>query len=210
MENPWKSIDLDKYEKHMELPAIRQSQSLNDFMDRQFNAFPVKSVMILGVAGGNGLEHIDTRKIQKVYGIDINRRYISECEKRHAPKLKDALECLCIDLTDKNAEFPHADIVVADLLIEYVGYEAFRDVIKKVAPKYVSCVIQKNTDGGFVSASPYIHIFDELERIHSDITEERLSETLEGLGYFLTDKDSKPLPNGKSLIMLTYTLQNPS
>jgi len=31
----------------------------------------IKSITILGVAGGNGLEHIDNSKIKIVYGINI-------------------------------------------------------------------------------------------------------------------------------------------
>lgn len=30
------------------------------------------SVMVLGVAGGNGLEHINVKKYSAVYGIDVN------------------------------------------------------------------------------------------------------------------------------------------
>jgi len=44
-------------------------------MKKQLNQYDVKSVMILGIAGGNGLEHIDTQKIRKVYGVDINNEY---------------------------------------------------------------------------------------------------------------------------------------
>lgn len=36
---------------------------------RQMIAYVVSSVMVLGIAGGNGLEHIDKNKYQKVYGI---------------------------------------------------------------------------------------------------------------------------------------------
>ncbi len=30
------------------------------------------SVMVLGVAGGNGLEHINVKKYSAVYGVDVN------------------------------------------------------------------------------------------------------------------------------------------
>lgn len=33
--------------------------------------------MILGIAGGNGLEHVDTEKRNKVYGVDINQEYLT-------------------------------------------------------------------------------------------------------------------------------------
>ena len=61
MRNPWEEIRLEDYEKHMALDSVRQLQALNGIMKAQMEAYPVKTVMILGVAGGNGLEHA-TRK----------------------------------------------------------------------------------------------------------------------------------------------------
>lgn len=55
--------------------------------------------------------------------------------------LDGILECLCINLLDKADELPEADMVIANLLIEYIGYECFQKVIKRVKPKYVSCII---------------------------------------------------------------------
>ena len=81
-ENPWKTVSLDDYESHMALGSVRQLQTLNEIMSRQLNAFPARSVMILGVAGGNGLEHIDTEKYSAVYGVDVNPDYLREVEKR--------------------------------------------------------------------------------------------------------------------------------
>lgn len=72
MTNPWEEIDLTAYEKHMSLDNVFQLQALNNMMKDQFYSYPVRSIMILGVAGGNGLEHIDKRQISKVYGVDIN------------------------------------------------------------------------------------------------------------------------------------------
>jgi len=43
--------------------------------------------MVLGVAGGNGLEHIDPDKYQTVYGVDINDEYLHVVEKRYADLL---------------------------------------------------------------------------------------------------------------------------
>ncbi len=53
----------------MKLDSVMQLQNMNQMMKEQFNAYPVSSVMVLGIAGGNGLEHIDKNKYQKVYGI---------------------------------------------------------------------------------------------------------------------------------------------
>ena len=69
MANPWEEISLSDYENHMKLDSVMQLQNMNQMMKEQFNAYAVSSVMVLGIAGGNGLEHIDKNKYQKVYGI---------------------------------------------------------------------------------------------------------------------------------------------
>ena len=55
MKNPWEEIRLDTYEAHMSLDSVRQLQALNALMRDQLAAYPVRTAMILGVAGGNGL-----------------------------------------------------------------------------------------------------------------------------------------------------------
>lgn len=62
-------------------------------MKGKFNAYPVSSVMILGIAGGNGLEHNDKNKYRKVYGIDINMEYLKAVEER-CLDISDILECI--------------------------------------------------------------------------------------------------------------------
>ena len=62
MSNPWKDISLSDYENHMSLDSVMQLQSMNQTMKSQLEDYDVHTVMILGIAGGNGLEHIDTEK----------------------------------------------------------------------------------------------------------------------------------------------------
>lgn len=76
MKNPWEEINLTDYENHMKLNTIMQLQAMNAIMKQQFYQYPVKTIMILGIAGGNGLEHINPQIIDKVYGIDINPQYL--------------------------------------------------------------------------------------------------------------------------------------
>ena len=61
MKNPWEEIPLEDYENHMKLDSVLQLQSLNEMMKGQFQDYPFSSIMILGIAGGNGLEHIRRR-----------------------------------------------------------------------------------------------------------------------------------------------------
>ncbi len=83
MDNPWVSIDLRDYENHMRSDTVMQLQTLNKMMKEQLNSYSVKSVMILGVAGGNGLEHIKSEKYSVVYGVNVNPEYLREVRKRY-------------------------------------------------------------------------------------------------------------------------------
>lgn len=58
MSNPWEEISLSDYENHMSLDSVRQLQAMNSIMKKQFEGYPVKTAMVLGIAGGNGLEHV--------------------------------------------------------------------------------------------------------------------------------------------------------
>ena len=203
MKNPWEEIKLSDYENHMKLNTVMQQQCLNEMMRKQFYQYPVKRIMVLGIAGGNGLEHIDSQRIEKVYGVDINREYLTECAARYK-NLSGVLECLLADLTDENIVLPYADLVIANLFIEYVGYKYFKKVISNINPNYVSSVIQINADDNFVSDSPYLHAFDRLSCVHHQIDEDALSEAMNDIYYKLDTKEEQLLPNGKKLLQLNY------
>ena len=139
MSNPWEEISLDDYEKHMSLDSVRQLQALDSIMKEQFAAYPVETAAILGVAGGNGLEHIATDKFRTVYGVDINADYLRAISQRYT-QLSGVLECLRIDLINEAEKLPQAQLLIANLLIEYIGYGAFQRAVLQTAPEYVSCV----------------------------------------------------------------------
>ena len=103
MVNPWEEISLSDYENHMKLD----------------------SVMILGIAGGNGLEHIDKNKFQKVYGVDINREYLTTVAERYSD-FSDILECIQLNLIEESGRLPKAELLIANLLIEYKGESGYR------------------------------------------------------------------------------------
>lgn len=202
MNNPWNKINLSDYENHMKLQSVMQLQALNQMMKEQFHDYPIHTVMILGVAGGNGLEHIPA-DMKKVYGVDLNPAYLTECSKRYE-NLAGILECIHADLASESLTLPHADMIVADLLIEYIGYRCFQNVLRKVKPFYISCIIQVNTDEGFVSYSPYLHVFDGLQEVHHNIEKTDLITAMEQTGYSLDTQKERSLPNGKKLLRLDF------
>ncbi|MDE5716227.1 MAG: class I SAM-dependent methyltransferase [Lachnospiraceae bacterium] len=203
MKNPWEEIPLTDYENHMKLDSVRQLQAMNGMMQGQFDAYPVSSVMILGIAGGNGLEHIRKEKFERVYGIDVNASYLKEVIRRY-PDLDGVLECMCIDLRNRVDELPEADMVIANLLVEYIGYECFQKVIQKVTPKYVSCIIQINMEDSWVSDSPYLRVFDGLERVHCQMEERELERAMLEIGYQIIKTEECTLPNKKKLVQLDF------
>ena len=204
MSNPWEEISLDDYEKHMSLDSVRQLQALDSIMKEQFSAYPVETAAVLGVAGGNGLEHIDTNKFRTVYGVDINADYLRAVSQRYT-ELSGVLECLQIDLINGAEKLPQAQLLIANLLIEYIGYGAFQRAVLQTAPEYVSCVIQINTDEEqWVSESPYLRAFDRLDEVHHQMEEETLSAAMNDIGYSLILQETCPLPNGKALMRLDF------
>jgi len=51
MSNPWLSIPLEDYERHMSLPAVGQAQMIADQFDRALARTAPASVAVIGCAG---------------------------------------------------------------------------------------------------------------------------------------------------------------
>ena len=182
MSNPWKDISLSDYEKHMSLDSVKQLQSMNRTMKKQFDDYDVSTVMILGIAGGNGLEHIHKEKYQAVYGVDINETYLQAVIDRYK-NLNGILKCINIDITKEADKLPETELLIANLLIEYIGYDGFLNAVMKVKPQYVSCVIQIN----------------ETEKQWQSV----LSDLRNMSGSFLLDMDL-PLPDWVCIVYIMF------
>ena len=203
MKNPWEEIPLTDYENHMKLDSVMQLQAMNEMMKGQFDSYDVSSVAIFGIAGGNGLEHIEKDRFKRIYGIDINSSYLKAVAERYS-QLDGLLECLCINLINETEKLPEADMVIANLLIEYIGYECFQKAVKRVNPKYVSCIIQINMEDNWVSDSPYLHVFDGLEQVHHQMEERELEKAMLEIDYHAIRTLEHMLPNGKKLVQMDF------
>ena len=192
----------------MGLERVGQLRALNELMKAQFSAFPASSAMVLGVAGGNGLEHADAARYQIVYGVDVNGDYLRETAKRFAA-WGQRLQLIEADLTDDALCLPRAELIIADLLVEYIGCACFQRIVRRTGPDYVSCVIQRDEADGWVSDSPYLRVFDGLETVHRSIGPETLEAALREIGFRPCFSDDYPLPNGKRLIRLDFTAKRP-
>lgn len=204
MKNPWEEIPLEDYENHMRLDSIMQLQAMNEMMKGQLDAYPITSVAIFGIAGGNGLRHVNKSKYKKIYGIDVNSDYLKETVSRY-PQLAGILECRRIDLTSEAAKLPKADMVIANLLVEYIGYGCFQQAVRSVNPRYVSCIIQINTEEEWVSDSPYLHVFDGLEKVHHQMEKNELERSMLEIGCHVIKTLEHTLPNGKKLVQIDFS-----
>ena len=201
--NPWEKLPIDTYENHMSLSQVAQLQTLNRIMKSQWAAHPnASSVAVLGIAGGNGLEHCG-ESVRKVYGIDINQSYLERCAQRFEPILGGRLRLLQMDVMQPEAELPQVDLLIADLVIEYVGVENFCAKAAQARIGYISCVIQSSSQN-FVSESPYQDQFREISELHRDVDEQTLTYALLKRGYVLVCREAVALPNGKRFIRLDY------
>lgn len=114
------------------------------------------------------------------------------------------LECLCINLIDEVDKLPKADMIIANLLIEYIGYECFQNAIQQVNPQFVSCIIQIDVEDNWVSDSPYLHVFDGLGQVHHQMEEHTLAEAMLAVGYHAVKTLERMLPNGKKLVQMDF------
>lgn len=58
--DPWLQVPLADYEAHMALPSVARSQLLASTLHRVVTRFQPRSLALLGAAGGNGLELVDS------------------------------------------------------------------------------------------------------------------------------------------------------
>jgi hypothetical protein len=77
-------------------PQVAQLQVLADLFGDALNAVRPASIAVLGVAGGNGLERVDSACTQRIVGLDVSAEYLEVVAERF-PKLA-GLELHCADL----------------------------------------------------------------------------------------------------------------
>ena len=75
----------------MALPSVGQAQLLDAALKRTVKEFQPRSLAVLGVAGGNGLESLDRATVRRVVALDfiltINRSLLAELQRERVLKL---------------------------------------------------------------------------------------------------------------------------
>lgn len=201
MANPWLDVPLSEYEGHMESPEVRQLNALSELFAEAMGQCRPSSVAILGIAGGNGLEHIDTTITTQIVGLDINPEYIEAVSERylHLP----GLELYCVDLSRQRIELKPVQLVHAALIFEHAGAGmCLENGISMVIPGgNLSVVLQLPDESGQAGVASHFPSIEHLKSCFSLISPAWLCESLAGHGFRLHYQTKRALPAGKGFCM---------
>lgn len=158
MQNPWLNIPLHDYEGHMSLPIVAQAALLADIFEGMLKTQLPESVAVLGCAGGNGFDRIDSAVTKRVVGIDINPDYITATRSRFADRLS-GLELVVGDVQSAAFSFSPVELIFAALLFEYVDLDStLKSIRRLLCPngRLVTVLQLPKTDIEPVTPTPFI------------------------------------------------------
>lgn len=146
MPNAWLSIPLDDYEGHMGCGGVQQLPVLSELFKNVLHRCQPESVAVLGIAGGNGLDQIDSAITKRVLGIDINQQYLDAVRRRFGQL--SGLQLYRYDLASEDVPVLPAKLVHAALIFEHAGLgRALENSLSLVAPNgELSVVLQLPSD----------------------------------------------------------------
>lgn len=197
--NPWLHIPLEDYERHMSHHLVGQSTLLNSLTKKYLDEIKPEIAIFLGIAGGNGLEHIDNHITKKVYGIDINPDYLDIAFKRFNHRIP-SLQLLKLDITQHAESLCKSDFIWAALILEYTGIDDGLGFCKNNLHKDGHLIVSIQSNNNSPSVSPTgIESIKKAGEVFSVVVPEELLNAAAYKGYKLMGKEENILPNGKSI-----------
>jgi len=201
MTNRWLNVPLEEYEGHMNSEEVQQLGVLSELFAEAVAFCRPRSLAVLGVAGGNGFEHIDSKVTKRVVGLDVNLSYLDAVSRRYSSAC--GLELHCVDLAEQVLELEPVQLVHAALVFEHAGVGRCLDNALSLVARggTLSAVLQlpSEIEQG-VSATPFASI-QNLKSHFSFVDLTCLRETLEKRGFRLVRETRRSLPAGKAFWM---------
>ncbi len=204
LDNPWPGIASEEYERHMSHPAVLQEQALNAIFRDQYDTYLPEKLLCIGIGTGNGLEHVRKETTRIVYGIDINDDFLNTCRSRHT-KRSWSLETRCLDLHREYFCEDTVDLVIANLVLEFIDIERFIGQLKAVSRKgtIVSIVFQVRHNAPPISGSG-INAIECLSGYIQEIDRSLLESRLKFEGFTRVKELHHMLHDGKKLVRLDF------
>ena len=198
MSRPWLSIPLEDYEGHMSAAEVAQLPVLADLFRSVLQRWRPESVAVAGVAGGNGLEAVDSSVTKRVVGVDINQQYLDAVEQRF--RTLPGLELHRCDLAVQAPEVAPVDLVHAALLFEHTGLGVTLDhVLSLRAPRGIFSVVLQlpSVEAKDVAITKYTSLQSVKEKFALiDVSRFRLE--MSSRGFQPMQEEERPLPGGKA------------
>lgn len=198
-EHPWNQVPLEDYERHMQHDSVAQLQFLNTLTGKYLQIIKPEKALFLGIAGGNGLDQIDSTVTKKIVGLDINAKYLDETRKRYQIRLPQ-LELIQIDIdSSANLSIVKADWVWAALVLEYVDLANCFSFIQNNITSNGNLIITLQQNNGLQSVSKTgVQSIQCLGQVFREIPEDELLKHAVEKGFELLETEVNDLPNGKS------------
>jgi hypothetical protein len=201
MPNPWLAVPLSEYEQHMSSAEVQQLGALSDLFAEAIGRCRPSSVAILGIAGGNGLDLIDSTTTAGVVGLDVNPLYLEAVRDRY-PHLA-RLDLYCIDLSEQRVELEPVQLVHAALIFEHAGANlCLENAISMIIPGgNLSVVLQLSIEGAETVSTSQFSSIQHLKPHFSLVNSAALCQSLAGRGLRLIHQATRTLPGGKGFWM---------
>jgi len=202
--NPWREIPLADYEAHMRSEVVGQAAALSAMFGEVLKLRKPASVAVLGVAGGNGLEHIDSSITKRIVGVDLNPEYLAVVRERFGEMA--GLELHAADLSQETLALAPVELVHAALVFEHAGVErCLENALGLVTPQgALSVVLQlPSTESQVVGGSGVVSI-TKLSAHFRFVDPERFTQALAGRGLISIHEELRAVPGGKRLWLGVY------
>jgi predicted TPR repeat methyltransferase len=203
--NPWMEIPIDDYEQHMSHSSVGQLSLLSSLTKKYLTKIKPATCLFIGIAGGNGLEHIDNDISKNVIGIDINQKYLDVSFKRYRDRI-DSLRLLELDITKNTNQICSADFIWAALILEYIGIDKCLEFSKNnILPGgHFIATIQSNNNLQSVSPTG-IESVKKAGLIFKVIEPKTMLDKAKVFGFTHIGSEENHLPNGKTLLTFDFT-----
>lgn len=198
-DSPWLQVPLDDYEAHMSHEQVDQLGPLRALFGEAVAMAGARSVAVVGVAGGNGLEVLDAARTKRIVGVDIHPDYLAAVARRygHLP----GLELHCVDLARERLRCRPVTLVHAALIFEHAGAGRCLDHALALVSRrgWFSVVLQLPSDAAAGVSATGIASIQMLKERFSLIDPAWMLEELERRGFLLKAASVRDLAGGKAL-----------
>jgi hypothetical protein len=193
----------------MALPSVGQAQLLGTALQRTVVQYRPRSLAVLGVAGGNGLEFVERDLVRRVVALDFNPGYLAQCSHRYASSFSE-FEPVLHDLSQGPPAITPVECIFAGLILEYLRVEVFCGYLASILKprgSFATLLQLPSPTQPEVSPSPFTSL-TRLESAFSFVDPAFLDDRLVANGFSRVVRDRYDLASGKCFYYASYQATN--